>query len=120
MEIYSYLFTKTILHVEAIHPFIINELHVRVFPALEHLSDAEKENLSHLERPMQSGQDIVHSSMAGSRVLDLGTGVSSSGLFAMYRCISTKSFESASACPPGYYDHLDCGKIREEPAHTFR
>jgi hypothetical protein len=119
MEIYSCLFTKTILHVEVIYPFIINKLHVRVFPALEHLSDAEKKPLSHLERSMQSGQDIVHSSMPDSRVLDLGTGVSSSGLFAMYHCATTKSFKSVSACPPGYCDHVDCGKIREEPAHSF-
>ena len=60
MEIYSYLFTKTTLHVEAICPFIVSELHVRVFPALEHLSDAEKKYLSRLERSMQSGQDIAH------------------------------------------------------------
>lgn len=119
MEIYSYLFTKTILHVEAICPFIINELRVRIFPALERLSDAEKKYLSRLERSMQSGQDIAHSSMPDSRVLDLGTGVSSSGLFTMYRCATTKSFKSVSACPPGYCDHVDCGKIREEPSHTF-
>jgi hypothetical protein len=119
MEIYSYLFTKTIVHVEAIHPFIINGPRVRVFPALEHLSDTEKKTLSHLERSMQSGQDIVHSNMPDSRVLDLATGVSSSGLFTMYRCATTKPLKSVSACPPGYCDHVDCGKIREEPAHTF-
>jgi hypothetical protein len=119
MEIYSYLFTKTIRHVEVIHPFIINELHVRAFPALEHLSDAKKKTFSHLERSMQSGQDIVHSNMPDSRVLKLGTGVSSSGLFTVYRCAATKSLRSVSACPPGYCDHFDYDKIREEPENTF-
>src|SRR5947209_18117435 len=47
MEVYSYLFPKTILHVEAIHPFIINKLHIRVFPTPEHLSDADKKKPSH-------------------------------------------------------------------------
>ena len=97
MEIYSRLFTKTILHVEAICPFIVTELHVRVFPALERLSDAEKKYLSLLERSMQSGQGIAHSSMPDSRVLDLGIAYH---LPAYLRCIIAPLLSPSNQYPP--------------------
>ena len=121
LQIYSYVFSKTILHVEAVHPYEIKDNGIMVLPELEHQSSDEKETLDQLDCGRLPKPDEIHllPNKPVVRSLGLGTGVSSSGLFTLYRCTSGKSFESASACPPGYCDHVDCGKIREGPAHAL-
>ena len=120
-EIYSHIFTKAILHVEAVQPYRTQDNGVMVLSEPEHLSNDQKEMLDHRERSRQPKPDELHPLPIKpvGQLLGLGTGVLSSGLFTMYRCASNKCFESASACPPGYGDHVDCGKIRTAAAQTF-
>lgn len=54
------------------------------------------------------------------RFTEIESGATWSRLFRFYQCTSTKFFEAASACPPGYCDHVDCGKLKTGPEHAFQ
>jgi hypothetical protein len=128
LEIYSYLFTKTILHVEAVHPYVIKEQSLMVCPELEELFDVRRirDEIDWKGYEVKPNGEVVllnnHEAAAEpiGRFVEIEDNATCSRLFNLYHCSSNISFKSASACPPGYWDHVDCGKIKTGPTRAFR
>jgi hypothetical protein len=123
LEIYSYFFTKTILHVEALHPYIVNEQGIWVCPELQEPYGDLLEGRDYEVKP--NGDVVLLKHSVGRpkqirRFVEIRQGATWSKLFTLYCCTSTKPFESVSACPPGYCDHVDCGKIRAGLPRSIR
>lgn len=121
LETYSYLFTETILHVEALHPYIVNDQGILICPELQGPYDDLLDAMDYEVKP--NGVLLKHFRgllKSIGRFVEIGQGATSSKLFTLYRCNSIKSFQSASACPPGYGDHIDCGKVRTGPTRSIR
>lgn len=123
LEIYSYLFTKTILHVEAVHPYLIQEESLMVCPELEKLLRDEAQPGAYDVKP--TGDVVMLNDCQAlpksiGRFMEIESSATWSRLFRLYQCTSTKSFEVTSACPPSYCDHVDCGKLKTGPEHAFQ
>ncbi len=126
LEIYSYLIGDTILHVEPLRSYYIDHqsdvARFKVTTAGSLLEAEDRQYNKHLQslrqrRPVEECHPPVYNAV---RSLQLNPSTGYRTLFRLYQCGSPKSFTSASACPPGILDHVDCGNIKEPSMYAIR
>lgn len=113
LEIYSYLITDEILHVQPLGPYTINRDDKAVFSTeLDNVLRGAEEQLylEYMESAFEEVRPVKQQRPSRTTFgpLDLVSNTGYWHLFRIYCCTSRQTFESATACPPGYHDHADC------------